>query len=409
MYCSIKTQTIRISYQTVRREWPIIQNRLLPQLTRVLTQQKQIADPADPDPGTTNPQNPPPSEQEPSSGDSEKKDVLLIYKDLAFGTPYEQVFKGFKYTVEMEPANSSTLKYTDLANYKLVVVANDVGTSTSWMTNALVSKLLASKKPVLGMGKGGAVLFGKMGLSIKSGHTWTVSSRAGDRSNSIYLESTRMNVLKTPNKITVPRNRELKLYRSSWAYSLNKPNVNSSATFIGKELDDQSHYPIVKELSYTLWGFSGSAGDMTTAGKQLLHNVMHDLMNPPMKMQGKLAMELKQPLMVATMKLAGLAAPKQVSPANNAVFNNFPRTTKVTWKTVSGARSYSVELDCSGCCGRGWCTDLGKTYIVKENIKGTSHTFSWVGAQKGRWRVWAVDKNGKPGAKSAWRVFDYTR
>ena len=105
-----------------------------------------------------------------------------------------------------------------------------------------------------------------------------------------------------------------------------------------------------------------------------------------------------------------LKAPKQVSPANGKVFRHFPRTTKVTWKATSGAKSYTIELDCMNCCSRGkWCRDVRKKYRVVPNIKGTSYKFSWVGAQKGRWRVWAVDAKGKAGRKSAWRTFDYKR
>jgi hypothetical protein len=37
------------------------------------------------------------------------------------------------------------------------------------------------------------------------------------------------------------------------------------------------------------------------------------------------------------------------------------------------------------------------------------YTFDFVGAQPGRWRVWALDKNGKPGQKSPWWTFHYTR
>ncbi len=105
-----------------------------------------------------------------------------------------------------------------------------------------------------------------------------------------------------------------------------------------------------------------------------------------------------------------LLAPKQVSPANGKVFTHFPRKTKVSWKATSGAKSYTVELDCMSCCSRGkWCKDVGKKYRVVPKIKGTSYSFSWVGAQKGRWRVWAIDAKGKAGKKSAWRTFNYTR
>jgi beta-lactam-binding protein with PASTA domain len=107
---------------------------------------------------------------------------------------------------------------------------------------------------------------------------------------------------------------------------------------------------------------------------------------------------------------AGLAAPQQISPADGAVFDTFPRQTTVQWAPVPGAANYSVEVDCMHCCATGkWCTDVGKTYQVKDGLKSPSYTFSFVGAQPGRWRVWVVDSSGTAGPKTPWREFRYTR
>jgi hypothetical protein len=106
----------------------------------------------------------------------------------------------------------------------------------------------------------------------------------------------------------------------------------------------------------------------------------------------------------------GLTAPVQVSPASGSVFNSYPRTTTLRWKPVSGAASYTVELDCYHCCQSGqWCTDVGQTWKVAPGVADTSYTFDFVGAQPGRWRVWAVDASGNAGPKSGWWDFSYTR
>ena len=44
-----------------------------------------------------------------------------------------------------------------------------------------------------------------------------------------------------------------------------------------------------------------------------------------------------------------------------------------------------------------------------SGIVNTTYDFQFVGAQSGRWRVWALDKEGREGFKSAWRVFVYLR
>ena len=110
-----------------------------------------------------------------------------------------------------------------------------------------------------------------------------------------------------------------------------------------------------------------------------------------------------------------LPAPVQLSPADGAVFDHYPRKTTLEWAAVEGAASYTVEVDfCRG-------GETGKTDCVNPQphrlrnmplmtgIQLTSYEFNFLGAQPGRWRVWAVDKEGREGFKSQWRAFAYTR
>jgi hypothetical protein len=97
----------------------------------------------------------------------------------------------------------------------------------------------------------------------------------------------------------------------------------------------------------------------------------------------------------------GLPAPELLSPADGAVFNNFPRTTTLAWNAVSGASSYGIEVDFRD--PPGWSRS-----VFRSGIKGDSFTFNFIGKQRGRWRVWAVDLSGNEGEKSPWREFEYT-
>lgn len=96
-----------------------------------------------------------------------------------------------------------------------------------------------------------------------------------------------------------------------------------------------------------------------------------------------------------------LPSPELLTPADNSIFHNFPRTTTLTWSAVSGASSYGIEVDFSD--PPGWSQS-----ILKSGIKSTDFTFTFVGKQRGRWRVWAIDAGGKECAKSPWREFEYT-
>lgn len=105
-----------------------------------------------------------------------------------------------------------------------------------------------------------------------------------------------------------------------------------------------------------------------------------------------------------------LPAPRQVSPANGTTFSHYPRRTTLAWNPVPGATSYTVEIDCYQCCQKNkWCSDVGRMWKVQPNLNATSYTFDFVGAQPGRWRVWAVGPGGQQSPKSGWWNFYYRR
>jgi hypothetical protein len=110
----------------------------------------------------------------------------------------------------------------------------------------------------------------------------------------------------------------------------------------------------------------------------------------------------------------GLATPRQISPANGTVFDHYPRTTTLEWSAVPGDTAYlryTVEIDCYHCCqSNKWCTDVGRTWQLVSDLYRTSYTFNWVGAQPGRWRVWAVNTaTDQESPKTGWWEFRYTR
>ncbi|MCC7177358.1 MAG: carboxypeptidase regulatory-like domain-containing protein [Acidobacteria bacterium] len=107
-----------------------------------------------------------------------------------------------------------------------------------------------------------------------------------------------------------------------------------------------------------------------------------------------------------------LPAPIQTAPLPGAQLSAFPRTTLLEWQAVPGAASYTVEVDfCNGRSPTRECTDPYPLHRdpPMAGITATSYTFTFIGAQPGRWRVFAVDSLGRPGFKSPWRVFVHER
>jgi hypothetical protein len=102
--------------------------------------------------------------------------------------------------------------------------------------------------------------------------------------------------------------------------------------------------------------------------------------------------------------------PTLTSPPCGSTFSHFPRTTTLSWSTVPSAVSYTVEIDCFHCCkSNQWCTDIGQTWRIVPNVQTTNYTFDFVGAQPGRWRVWAIFAGGVEGQKTDWCEFTYTK
>jgi hypothetical protein len=101
-----------------------------------------------------------------------------------------------------------------------------------------------------------------------------------------------------------------------------------------------------------------------------------------------------------------MAAPKHIVPANGSTFAHYPRRIMLRWKPVKGAATYTVHIQYAH--SRGWDHDVDNL-IVESGITETSYRFNFVGAQPGRWRVWAVNANGESGYKSKWWYFNFTR
>jgi eukaryotic-like serine/threonine-protein kinase len=102
---------------------------------------------------------------------------------------------------------------------------------------------------------------------------------------------------------------------------------------------------------------------------------------------------------------------KPITPSKHPTPSNPERRMTVKWNAVRYAASYTVEVDCFGCCGLAnkWCTEVGKEFMKISSIGTTEYTLEFkVPAQRGRWRVWAADQKGRAGVQSGWQEFSLT-
>jgi hypothetical protein len=99
-----------------------------------------------------------------------------------------------------------------------------------------------------------------------------------------------------------------------------------------------------------------------------------------------------------------LVAPRPVAPANGSLLDVFPRKTTLRWTPLDGAASYKIEVEYQDPSTGKWLP-----HFAPKVTGPTERELDFVGAQPGRWRVWAVDNNGREGPKSDWWTFRYTQ
>jgi hypothetical protein len=102
--------------------------------------------------------------------------------------------------------------------------------------------------------------------------------------------------------------------------------------------------------------------------------------------------------------------PVPEQPQSGDEFDHWPRKIEFRWRPVNipGAK-YTVEVDAIGAISAGkWAEEIDRTFAMYHNISGQTHDHSFVGAQRGRWRVRAVI-DGQTCSWSPWSYFTFTR
>jgi hypothetical protein len=108
--------------------------------------------------------------------------------------------------------------------------------------------------------------------------------------------------------------------------------------------------------------------------------------------------EATTPVVEPTATAEPLKAPNQISPDDYDKINADKVTLK--WSKITGAVTYAFEIQ-TRVNGK-WTNDQ-----VIDGISKTSYS-ARVLTNLRRWRVWAIDENGKAGTKSGWSRYSHT-
>lgn len=112
---------------------------------------------------------------------------------------------------------------------------------------------------------------------------------------------------------------------------------------------------------------------------------------------------------------ARLAAPTPLDPACGTTIKlpSDDYFLVFNWAPVSGASNYTVEVDCYGCGNTAdWYSLTGSPWHIRSGLGFRSPIYSSkvhveAGARPLRWRVWAVNSEGKAGEQNRWCQFAF--
>ncbi len=206
-------------------------------------------------------------------------EIAFIYKESSTdATSFKKLLETRNATVELVEIND--VATADFSAFSLIIIDSNTGYIYDWGTTEAVTNITNSGKLVLGLGFGGASFFENFGLSINWGHGWTNSDQNGtDIDNtSIYCVDTDLSIFTTPINITIPTTNLLQLYNNSGYIAEYQPSVGKGVILVGRQADNDTHYPLVSEDGHWLWGFTNSPESMTQEGKDLFINIIYKML-----------------------------------------------------------------------------------------------------------------------------------
>ena len=205
-----------------------------------------------------------------------KMNVAFVYNsDSTAASAFETMIEAELGNVNVTLIKLNAVASTNFSNYKGIIIGYDTGAGETWGTAAAVTQIKNSGKPVLGMGDGGYALFGKLGLDIG------YPLGAHGSKNEFYVLNTSQSIYKTPKTISIPATRRLRVYDTTPSAVLSYIQVKpSDVVLFGQQVASSTYYLLLQQANrYILWGFSGSAKDMTETGTDLFANVVSYLIS----------------------------------------------------------------------------------------------------------------------------------
>lgn len=206
--------------------------------------------------------------------------ILYVYqRDTATAGQFKTLLTSAGFTVTT--AAIGTVPSLTVSNYDLVIVADDTGDLDQWgaspSASGVISQIVNSYKPVIGLGEGGYAFLGKANSPIGWPHGWHgLQDRvidAGFAPNYYHDPNDLSGLLPGPFSIYTSTVNEVGIYMTT---------APASVMPIGWEphLGPQGapdHAALALDGCYHLWGFSGNPAAMNGAGQRLFVNAVSNM------------------------------------------------------------------------------------------------------------------------------------
>jgi hypothetical protein len=195
------------------------------------------------------------------------RSVLYVYdSEETIARDYRYLLQDGGYSVDI--LHVTDVVFTDLSTYGVLIAGPDSGTSGGWGYSDNVLAVQDSGLPVIGLGAGGTILFEQLGLNI--GYPNSMFFSDGE----LYVTDARHVIFNEPQIINVADTHIIRLYMSAECIGVYEGNLPPEIARYGRSILYPSHYTLVREERFLLWGYSDSPATMTETGKNLFINVM---------------------------------------------------------------------------------------------------------------------------------------
>ena len=192
--------------------------------------------------------------------------IAYIYQTMpATGSEVKTLLEENGFRVDL--IDKDNITGTGFNAYSEIIIGWDTTESATWGTLQQLNVLEGSGLPVIAMGESGYDYLGQFGLAIGTPNGWHGSGTA------IAAENTGSAFWSEPFALTTGANMEI--YTSGVNYAaIYLPGPIAGVTTLGRQANNDTHYQIITQGRYMLWGFELGPNAMTGTGKRLFVNAV---------------------------------------------------------------------------------------------------------------------------------------